>query len=173
VKTFHLVIILLMLPAAPAHADQIFAGAFIHDVATPLTRSGQEGGVDVQLGWRGDGIQALRAIGAPSPHVYGSANSRGDTNFASAGVSWRFGDMLYVRPGIGIAIHDGKNRDNVTPDRIDFGSRILFAPELGVGVQVSERVSVEASWVHFSHATLFSGQNPGSDNFGVRVAFGF
>jgi hypothetical protein len=30
-------------------------------------------------------------------------------------------------------------------------------------------MSVEASWVHMSHATLFSRQNPGIDNLGVRL----
>jgi hypothetical protein len=32
-------------------------------------------------------------------------------------------------------------------------------------------MSIEASWVHMSHATLFSEQNPGIDNLGVRFAF--
>jgi hypothetical protein len=50
---------------------------------------------------------------------------------------------------------------------------VLFEPEIGVGVEVTERMSVEASWVHMSHATLFSGQNPGIDNIGVRLNYRF
>ena len=42
-----------------------------------------------------------------------------------------------------------------------------------MGVQVNDRASVEASWVHMSHAQLFGRQNPGIDNFGVRVNLGF
>ena len=55
--------------------------------------------------------------------------------------------------------------------KIEFGSRVLFEPELGVGAELNDRVSVEASWVHMSHAQLFGGQNPGIDNLGARVSF--
>ena len=54
-------------------------------------------------------------------------------------------------------------------DKIDFGSRVLFEPELGLGTRINDRLSVEASWVHMSHATLFGRENPGIDNLGVRV----
>ena len=33
----------------------------------------------------------------------------------------------------------------------------------------SDRISVEGSWVHMSHAQLFGRQNPGMDNIGVRL----
>ena len=46
---------------------------------------------------------------------------------------------------------------------------MLFEPELAVGAQVNGRLSVEASWVHMSHAQLFSRENPGIDNLGVRL----
>ena len=52
----------------------------------------------------------------------------------------------------------------------ELGSRVLFAPEIGIGAQVSDKLSVEASWVHISHAQLFNGaQNPGIDMMGLRV----
>jgi hypothetical protein len=50
---------------------------------------------------------------------------------------------------------------------------VLFEPELGIGAQVTDRLSVEASWVHMSHARLFSRQNPGIDNLGVRLNLAF
>ena len=31
------------------------------------------------------------------------------------------------------------------------------------------RLSIEASWVHMSHAQLFGRENPGIDNLGVRL----
>ncbi|WP_366926204.1 acyloxyacyl hydrolase [uncultured Sphingomonas sp.] len=40
-----------------------------------------------------------------------------------------------------------------------------------MGVRIGERLSVEASWVHLSHARLFSSQNPGMDSFGVRLNY--
>lgn len=155
----------------PAHADEIFGGLYVHDVDTPLTKSGIEDGMDVQLGWRGG-----RIGGTPlQPYVFGSLNTAGDAHYAAAGLSAKFGDRVFVRPGVGIAVHTGSARDfqDLDNDEVDFGSRVLFAPELGIGARLSDRATVEASWIHLSHGTLFGGQNPGMDNIGVRLTFGF
>ena len=157
------------LAPAPAHAGEIFGGLFIHDLKTPLTHSGIEGGVDVQLGWRGGRIGSTPL----QPYAFAAVNSAGETNYGAVGISARFGDKLYVRPGLGIGVHTGSSGDFQRTDRIAFGSRILFEPELGVGVQLNDRVSMEASWVHLSHAQLLSPQNPGIDNIGFRINVGF
>ncbi len=155
-----------------AEASEIFGGALAHDVDTPLTYGGFEDGADLQLGWRGAPIRGLRAIGAPSFYIFGSLSAAGDTNFAAAGLSWKIGRRFYLRPGLGIAIHD-RNSRIVGPDgfRRDLGSRVLFEPEIGLGYQVSSRFSVEASWVHISQAQLFDRQNPGMDSIGVRLNY--
>lgn len=156
------------LTATPAFAGEIFVGLLKHDMETGLTASGNvENGADVQLGWRGG-----RIGGTPlQPYVYGSLNTAGDTHFAAAGLSARFGDSFYVRPGLGLAVHTGSARDfqDPTNDKIEFGSRVLFAPELGIGVQLSPRISAEASIVHLSHGQIFGKQNPGMDSVGVRL----
>ena len=159
---------LCLLTAAPAHAGEIFGGLYVHDVDTPLTRSGFESGVDVQLGWRGGRIGRTPL----QPYVFGAVNTAGETHYAAAGISAKFGDRLFVRPGVGVAVHSGSTGEFQTTDRVAFGSRILFAPELGVGARISARMTVEASWVHMSHAQLFGRQNPGIDNFGVRLSLG-
>jgi hypothetical protein len=161
------------LAATPAGASEIFAGLYAHDVKTGLTKSGIEEGVDLELGWRGEKLGFLRALGAPRPHAFVSLNSEGNTHFASAGISWKIGRTIYVRPGVGLAVHTGPGSVVPGDDRIDFGSRILFAPEIGLGANLSEKVSVEASWVHLSHAQLFGGQNPGIDTIGVRLNYRF
>jgi lipid A 3-O-deacylase len=163
----------LVFAAAPAEAAEIFGGLYAHDVDTSLTKSGFEEGVDLELGWRGGRIAGLGAIGAPRPHAFVSVNSAGDTHFAAAGISWKIGGRVYLRPGIGLAVHTGPGQVVPGDERIDFGSRILFAPELGLGARLSERVSIEASWVHLSHAQLFSAQNPGLDTIGVRLNYRF
>ena len=158
--------------AASAQADEMFGGLFVHGVDTPLTLGGSpEGGVDFQLGYRGGPLDLLKL----EPYIFASANSRGDTHFAAIGLSRKFGDRFYIRPGLGLAVHTGSSKDfdNKFNDKIEFGSRILFEPELGIGAQVGERVTVEASWVHLSHATLFGGQNPGIDNIGARLNYKF
>jgi hypothetical protein len=157
--------------ASPAAAQELFGGIYVHDVETGLTKSGIEDGADIELGWRGRRISFLHVIGGPAPHVFVSINSAGDTNFAAAGISWKIGKTLYVRPGVGLAVHTGPGRVVPGDNRIDFGSRILFEPELGLGYQLTDRVSLEASWVHLSHAQLLSRQNPGIDTIGLRVNF--
>ena len=153
------------LVAAPAQAGEVFGGLYVHDIKSPLTKSNLEGGVDVQVGWRGGRIGRTPL----QPYAFAAVNTAGETNYAAAGISAKFGKQLYVRPGVGIAVHSGSSGNFQRTDKIAFGSRVLFAPELGVGVQLSERVSVEASWVHMSHAQLLGGQNPGIDNIGMRI----
>jgi lipid A 3-O-deacylase len=162
----------LLLAAAPAQASELFAGLLAHDVDTPITAGGFETGADLELGWRGGRIQALGAIGAPSPYAFVSIATAGKTDLAAAGLSWRIGGRLFARPGIGLAIHDRSSRGVRNGLRTDLGSRVLFEPELGIGYQLSRRVTLEASWVHVSHAQLFGGQNPGMDSIGLRLSYG-
>jgi lipid A 3-O-deacylase len=163
-------LILAALPA-PAAAGEVFGGVYIHDVDTPITASGIEGGADLQLGWRGGRIGKTPL----QPYVFGALNTAGETSYAAAGLSAKIGRKIYLRPGLGIAIHNGsaKNFNDPTNGKIDFGSRVLFEPELGIGTEVGERLSVEASWVHMSHAQLFGRQNPGIDNIGFRMNVAF
>ena len=170
-RTTALIFALAAVAAAPANAAEIFGGVLAHDVDTPLTAGGFEDGADFQFGWRGGRIRALAVIGAPSPYVFGSLHSGGDTHVAAAGLSWRIGGRLFVRPGLGIAIHTRDDDGVANGFRTDLGSRVLFEPELGVGYRASDRVTVEATWVHVSQAQLFSRQNPGMDSIGVRLSY--
>lgn len=157
-----------LVPSA-AQAGEVFGGLYAHGVNTPLTLGGSpEGGIDVQLGFRGGPMFPGTKL---EPYVFGALNSKGDTNYAAAGLAWKFGDRIYIRPGLGLAVHSGSaaNFDNPDNRKIEFGSRILFEPELGIGARINDRLTVEASWVHMSHATLFSRQNPGIDNIGLRL----
>ena len=156
------------LAAAPAHAQEIFGGIYAHDVDTFLTRSGVEDGIDAQIGWRGARIGSTPL----QPYAFVSANSSGNTHFAAVGLSAKFGDAFFIRPGLGLAVHTGSAADfqDPTNDEVEFGSRILFEPELGIGARINERMTIEASWVHLSHAQIFGRQNPGMDNIGVRLS---
>jgi hypothetical protein len=159
---------LFAFPSA-AVAGEVFGGVYKHNVDTPLSLGeGLEGGIDFQLGFRGGNIIPGTKL---QPHIFGALNSKGETNYAAAGLSWKFGDRYYVRPGVGIAIHDGATDKFDRADRIAFGSRVLAELELGIGARISERSSIEGSWVHMSHAQAFGGQNPGIDNFGARFNF--
>jgi hypothetical protein len=153
--------------ATPAHAGEIFGGLYVHDVDTPLSFGGVEDGADVQLGWRGDRIGRTPL----QPYAFAAVNTSGSTHYAALGLSAKFGDAVFIRPGLGIAVHTGsaKNFQDTSNDETEFGSRILFEPELGIGARINDRTTIEASWVHMSHAQLFGKQNPGMDNLGMRL----
>lgn len=158
--------------ASPAMADEIYLGGSAHAVDLPTSLRTDEGGADIQAGYRTDRIDGLSAIGSPSAYLHAQVSLDGDTSVAAAGLSWKIGNTLYLRPGIGLAVHDDKIKEYASDGRrIDLGSRILFEPEIAVGYSVSEKIAVEASWVHVSHARLFSGQNPGMDFIGGRLVF--
>jgi len=156
----------LLTPSA-ARADDIWLGLYQHDVTIAQTRF--ESGQDIKAGWIGDPIRGLRAIGSPSPHVLVSKSLNGQTDYAAVGVNWTFGSKLYVRPGIGVAVNNGPRRAYRENRRVDLGSPVTFEPELAFGWRISERYRLEASWVHLSHATLFSRQNRGMDSMGARL----
>ena len=153
--------------AQPAIAGELFGGLYIHDINSPLTLSGIEKGADAQLGYRFDRIGRTPL----QPYLFAAANSAGETHYAVAGLSAKFGKRLYVRPGLGIAVHSGDtgNFEDPNDDDVEFGTGILFAPEVGVGYSVNDRFSIEASLVHLSHGQIFGGQNPGIDNVGIRL----
>ena len=157
----------IFLVPANAQAAEVFGGVYAHAVGTKLSLgSSRESGVDVQIGYRGGTI--IRGTGL-QPFVFGALNSKSDTSYAAAGLSWKFGDRFYIRPGLGVAIHNGSTADFELDDRIAFGSRLLIESEIGIGARINDRLTLEASLVHLSHGQLFGGQNPGIDNIGLRV----
>jgi len=162
----------LALIAVPASAQEVFGGVLAHGVDTPFTFDTDEGGVDLQLGYRFGRISALGFMGAPAPYVISSVHTGGETSFVGAGLSWTVGKgPVYLRPGIGLIVHDGpKLRINAQRVHTELGSRVLFEPELGLGYRISERFSLEVQWTHISHARLFNArQNPGIDMIGLRA----
>lgn len=156
---------LLILASMPAHADELFGGVYVHDVKLPTDLSGIERGMDLQVGYRGGGI----AHTPLQPYIFGALNTARQTSYAAVGLSAKFGHSIYIRPGLGIAIHNGSAGKFFNPHEIAFGSRVLFEPEIAVGTRINDRLSIEASWIHMSHAQLFGGENPGIDNVGVRL----
>jgi lipid A 3-O-deacylase len=106
--------------------------------------------------------------------VIASVNTQGDTSFVGGGLSWKIGisGPLYVRPGIGVVVHDGPGYrvDLARHRETDLGSRVLFEPEVALGYQLNDRLAVEASWMHISQGRVFNwDQNPGIDMMGARL----
>lgn len=172
-KTFALLCLSLTV-TAPAQAGELFGGVYVHAVDTPLSLSSGETGADVELGFRGAPIRLLKDGSGPAPYAFVSVNTAGDTDFIAAGLAWKI-DLgpVYLRPGVGLSLNNGPDsRVDANGTRTDLGSKVLFEPELGLGVNLDERASLEASWVHISGARLFNyEQNPGVDMFGLRFNY--
>ena len=160
------VAVLAVLCPSAAEAGELFGGIHVHDVDSPLTKSGIEKGADILLGYRWGRIGKTPL----QPYLFGAVNTAGETHYAVAGLSAKFGKRVYVRPGLGIALHSGDDRNFEDPfdDDVEFGTRVLFAPEVAIGLAINDQASVEASLIHLSHAQLFGRQNPGIDNVGIR-----
>src|SRR5215218_10548866 len=96
----------LLAAAVPtgAQAGELFGGVYVHDVKLPTNLSGLESGMDLALGYRGGRIGKTPL----EPYVFAAVNTAGETSYAAAGISARFslGKSVYVRPGVGIAIHN-------------------------------------------------------------------
>jgi len=164
-----LIAVICLAAPYPATAGELFGGAYIHDTSVPFKHGGPEDGMDVQLGWRGDRIGKTPL----QPYAFLAVNSSGGTHYGAIGLSARFGKRFFIRPGLGIAVQTGSAEDHFIPDNddIEFGSRILFEPEVGVGTILGTRFSIEGSWVHMSHGQLFGRQNSGINNLGVRLTY--
>jgi lipid A 3-O-deacylase len=158
-----------LVAATPANAGEVFGGVYVHDVDTFLTLAGVEHGVDVQLGYRGGRIGKTPL----QPYAWAALNTSGETSYAAIGLSAKFGDKIFIRPGLGVAIHNGSAKDFQIEGNgeLELGSRILLEPELGIGARINERMTIEASWVHMSHGQFFGEQNPGIDNLGLRLTY--
>jgi len=187
--------------ATPAAAGELIAGVYAHDVtflgeAVGLGAAGKEGGANIHLGWRSDRIDSAPDwMGGPRAHIFVSGNTEGDTSYIAAGLSWHIpitdDQRWYVQPGMGLALHDGYDlfpdfaEPGITPEefnrrvalryeRIEFGSQVLFEPELALGYRISDSTSIELSYVHLSNGQIFhQGKNEGLDEVGIRFVHRF
>ena len=181
-----------LLAPAPALAGEVFLGGYAHDIDDSLSIGHTtEGGAQIIGGYRTGRIEGLRFLGKPQAHVLGAVNTRGGINYAAAGFDWRirlWSDRFYFRPGIGLAVHSGEvnfpspydpnisNEERIRRlqrNDLDLGSKVLAQLELGLGWQVTDKVSAELSWIHLSHGQLAGEQNPGLGDLGARVAYKF
>ncbi|MHA6721127.1 acyloxyacyl hydrolase [Sphingomonas sp. RS6] len=150
----------------------------------------EDGTTDVQLVFRSRPLRALL-----KPRLTGKlqVNVDGRTSFASVGAEWRqhvLGGRLYGQAGIGVTVIDGyrfvpdpfapglsageaQRRYDIYLRRTSFGSKVLFNPNASIGVRLTEKLAVELAWEHYSHRRLFSDQNPGIDNVGIRLVHRF
>lgn len=179
-----------LLWATTAQAGEVFGGVYAHDVDDGISYGKFETGAQIVVGARTTALDELSFLGRPRVHLLAAVNTSGGTNYAAAGLGWRFhlSERFYVQPGIGVAIQDGRinlpspDEPGISPEerikrlrdyrtKLDLGSRVLFEPELSLGWKATPRLSVEVSWIHMSHAQLAGSYNPGVGDVGVRLVY--
>jgi len=161
--------------ALPAQATELYAGISAHGVNLGLVRGTYEHGADLVGGIRSAPIARFSRTEV-RVHAFGSVNLNGGVDYIATGADLRIPLIrgVYVQPGLGAAVHDGPgDRYQRTPDRLYLGSRVLFEPELTLGVHATRSWSAELAYVHLSHAQLAGPQNPGLDTIGLRLAYRF
>jgi hypothetical protein len=178
------------LMAGPAVAGEAFLGVYAHDVDDGISYGHFEEGAQIVFGARTTALDELKFIGRARVHLLAGVNTAGGTDYVATGLSWRFpiSERFYIQPGIGVAIHDGKinypspDEPGITPaerlkrlsdfeTKLDLNSRVLFEPEVSIGYKATNRLSVELSWIHLSHARLAGRYNPGVADVGLRVLY--
>jgi lipid A 3-O-deacylase len=183
--------------ATHQNGPEFAIGLLAHGIRRPFTSApppsyniyeGEEerGTADVQILYRS---APLFKVLKPRLTARLQVNTAGRTSFASIGAEWRqhiLHDRFYGQIGIGLTIHDGyrytpdpfaadisaaavARRYDIYSRRTAFGSRVLFNPNLSLGVRLNDRWAIEAALEHFSHKQLFSKQNPGIDTVGIRL----
>ncbi|MFD1788992.1 acyloxyacyl hydrolase [Sphingomonas floccifaciens] len=186
-------------PPGVFYADsgaEIGVGVLAHGAQVPIKpkappgqfygRTLEGGTTDIQLIYRSRPLPfALK----PRLTAKAEVNLSGLTSFAAVGAEWRqhvLKNRVYGQIGIGLAIHDGytaipdpfdftpgsadfMRRYDLYSSRTDFGSRIVFNPNLSVGIRIDRAWAVEATWEHLSHGRMFGPTNDGIDNLGVRL----
>ncbi len=150
----------------------------------------ENGTTDVQLAYRSRPLRILL-----KPRITGKLqiNTDGRTSFSSIGAEWRqhlLRGRIYLQGGIGLTVIDGyrftpdpfqpglsrdeaQRRYTIYLRRTSFGSTVLFNPNASIGVRLTPKWAVELAWEHYSHRQLFSEQNPGIDNVGIRLVHRF
>jgi len=141
-----------------APAIEIRAAAIAHNTAIlgDTVTSGREQGPNI-------------AVEASNGWLFAdlNVNTRGNTSFVAAGVELTFGDVLFFRPGLGLAVHDGKLDGG--PSDLKFGSRVLVYARWDVGIQFDDYTSVALRLEHLSNGHRVSPNN-GLDNWGIVLA---
>ncbi|MFL5296603.1 MAG: acyloxyacyl hydrolase [Phenylobacterium sp.] len=179
------------LSSGAARAGEAMFGVYAHDIDDQISIGHKETGQQIVFGVRTAALDELAAVGRPHVHLIAGINDHGGTDYLAAGLSWRlwFRDTrLYFEPGIGLSVHTGPvrlpspdaagitvaealRRQHDIDTRLDLGSRVLFEPEWSLGWKATDRMSVELSWIHQSHAQLAGRHNPGLGDFGMRAVY--
>lgn len=169
-------------PAAARVLDEVWIGAFAHDV-TDIGRGRESNGADVELEVDTVKPAALRFLGAPRINATLALNSRGTTNFGGVGLVWdrRLSGRLYGSVQFGVDYTDGvtdvthgPTGDIESHHRLLLGTRTLFREAAGLNWRLSDHWLLGGEFVHLSNGGLDGHHhNQGVNDLGLRLGYRF
>lgn len=172
-----------LLCAGPVHAQELRVGA-------GYAPHGPEEGASVVIDYLFKPVEVLAFVGSPRPYVGTQLSLDGYTNYAQAGLMWRFEQKrTYVDLGAGLSTHDGalylprptaglpdeenQRRRHDRDKYIEFDERWLFHATFAVGLRLDEHWAVEIQGQHWSNGQLGNETHDGADSVGLRAAYRF
>lgn len=178
---------LLCMAGQRADAAELHIGAMAHNICVGDCKNADlEAGPDIDVQLTFNSPSWLEAIGSPQPYLLVSANTRGNTSYAAAGLEWsiRLGEGWSFDPSFGYAMHDGELENPFAPGTpeaaafseayIQFGSRDLFRTSFALTRRLSPRWEAQVIYAHLSHGQILGqGRNQGLDQIGVRFGYRF
>jgi lipid A 3-O-deacylase len=168
----------------PAAAlDELRLGITAHNVQLwgGENQSNESGpNIELQALWAPPG--PIRFLGSPRPYAMISANTQGDTSYASGGLEWRwrFAHRWSLDPSFGLAVHDGAVNEKYpvgSPEELIYqerhqllGSRVLFHETLAVQRELTKRGGLAVTYEHLSNGgTIFGHKhNQSLNEIGLR-----
>ncbi len=164
--------------------DQVWVGAFAHDVSNIGAHDPKESGTEdalVEVDTARPSL--LRVIGAPRIGISALFNSEGLTNSAAVSLVWdhHLFSRLRGTVGFGMGLSDGV--DNPPPGaaglydqqhRVLLGSKVLFREAAGVDWSLSRHWSIGGEFIHMSNGLILGkAHNEGVNDAGIRLGYHF
>lgn len=120
----------------------------------------------------------LSRIGSPRPYIGADVafveNGATPVQVAYGGLNWQvhWSKRFYTSAGFGGSVNNSDLNTNPSPNHWGIGCNVMFHMGISAGVDVTERVSVEAYANHFSNANLCY-SNGGLESSGLRIGVKF
>jgi hypothetical protein len=164
--------------------DQVWVGAFAHDVSNTGANDPKESGTEDTL-LEVDTVRPglLRAIGAPRIGFSALLNSAGLTNSGAVSLVWdhRLFSRLRGTVGFGMGLSDGVTNPPPgaagvydTEHRVLLGSKVLFREAAGLDWSLTRYWSIGGEFIHMSNGLILGkAHNEGINDAGIRLGYHF
>lgn len=130
--------------------------------------------VNVELLFRSPENDVFKWLGSPRPTLGVTVNLAGQESLMHLGLTWHvpiFETPFYLEGTLGGAVHNGELGGHLGKLRPQ-GCRFGFYSGVGVGANLTDRLTATLSYEHMSNADLCA-DNFGLTNVGLRIGFKF